>query len=398
MSSTAERMRAWRGPAILTFGFRPFFLAAAVWATLSMVLWVSMLTGVLTLPTAFDPVTWHAHEFLFGYLSAVVGGFLLTAVPNWSGRLPVVGWPLAVLVGFWLAGRIAVAFSAGWPPLGIAIIDLSGLVVLWGYLAREIVLGRNWKNLVVLAILSVLILGNGIFHWEAAHGIYAASGVGLRIGLASGIMLITLIGGRVVPSFTRNWLVKTGHSALPVPFGPFDKAALLITLVALIFWVAAPASPSTGLLLVLCGIVQTLRLLRWRGWQTWREPLVWILLLAYGFMPLGAFALGLSILFPGSLGGIAAQHLWMAGAVGTMTVAVMTRATLGHTKQALKAGAGTVAIYLAIVGAVLSRFLAGALPGQATLFTDLAGVLWCLGFLGFVVFYGPALLRPLPRD
>ena len=175
---------------------------------LAMVLWVPMLAGGLSLPTAFDPVSWHAHEFLFGYVSAVVGGFLLTAVPNWSGRLPVVGWPLAGLVGLWLIGRVAVMFSAGWPPLVIAILDLAGMVTLWAYLAREIILGRNWKNLVVLAILSVLILGNAVFHWEAAQGYYAASGFGLRIGLGAGIMLIVLIGGRIVPSFTRNWLVK----------------------------------------------------------------------------------------------------------------------------------------------------------------------------------------------
>ena len=218
---------------IPTFGFRPFFLAAAVWATLSMVLWVSMLTGVLTLPTVFDPVSWHAHEFLFVYLSAVVGGFLLTAVPNWSGRLPVVGWPLAVLVGFWMVGRVAVACSEGCSPLGVAIIDLSGLVVLWGYLAREIVLGRNWKKLVVLAILSVLILGNGIFHWEAAHGIYAASGVGLRVGLAAGIMMIALIGGRAVQDATGPELpcVPCAANGSKEPFAVLRALALRLEFV-----------------------------------------------------------------------------------------------------------------------------------------------------------------------
>lgn len=398
MATTAAQMRAWKGSALLTYGFRPFFLAAGLWGATVMAIWILVLMGSLLLPSAFDPVAWHAHEALFGYLGAVIGGFLLTAVPNWSGRLPVVGWPLAALTGLWLAGRIAIAFSAGWPPLGVAAIDLAGLVVLWGYLAREIVLGRNWKNLVVLAILLVLILGNAIFHWEAAHGLYAASGVGLRLGLAAGIMLIVLIGGRIVPSFTRNWLVKSGRAARPTPTGSFDKAAILITLVALLFWVAAPMLLVTGLLLIICGTVQALRLWRWRGWQTWSEPLVWILHLAYGFIPLGAIAIGLSILLPDQLGGIAAQHLWMAGAIGTMTVAVMTRATLGHTGQSLNAGTGTVVIYLAIIGAVLARFFAGIFPGDASLLLVLAGALWALGFLGFVVFYGPALLRPLAQD
>lgn len=394
MTTTAEQMRAWRGPAILTYGFRPFFLGAAAWAFVAMLLWVPMLAGGISLPTAFDPVSWHAHEFLFGYVSAVVGGFLLTAVPNWSGRLPVVGWPLAGLVGLWLIGRVAVMFSAGWPPLVIAILDLAGMTTLWAYLAREIILGRNWKNLVVLAIMSVLILGNAVFHWEAAQGYYAASGFGLRIGLGAGIMLIALIGGRIVPSFTRNWLVKARLPARPAPMGAFDKTAVLITLVAIGLWVAAPALPVTGLLLILCGGLQAGRLWRWRGWHARSEPLVWILHVAYGFIPLGALAIGAAILWPDQFSTIAAQHLWMAGAIGTMTVAVMTRATLGHTGQALKTGKGTVLIYVAILGSVVARFLAGVFPAQAWGFYDLAGALWCLGFLGLSLIYGPALLRP----
>ena len=121
MTTTTEQMRAWTGPAILTFGFRPFFFGAAVWAVLAMVLWVPMLSGHLMLPTAFDPVSWHAHEFLFGYLGAVVAGFLLTAVPNWTGRLPIVGWPLGMLAGLWLVGRVAGAVSAGLPDVLVAV-------------------------------------------------------------------------------------------------------------------------------------------------------------------------------------------------------------------------------------------------------------------------------------
>ncbi len=394
MTTTATQMRAWRGPAILTYGFRPFFLGAALWACLAMALWVPMLAGGLTLPTAFDPVSWHAHEFLFGYLAAVVAGFLLTAVPNWSGRLPVVGWPLAGLFGLWLLGRVAVAVSAGWPPLMIAVLDLSGMVALWAYLAREIILGRNWKNLVVLALMAVLILGNALFHWEAAHGSYAASGLGLRMGLGAGVLLIVLIGGRIVPSFTRNWLVKAGLPARPAPMGQLDKAAVLVTVLAIALWAFAPMLPLTGLLLLLCAVAQTVRLWRWQGWHTVREPLVWILHLAYAFVPLGALAMGLATLWPDLVGIAAAQHLWMAGAIGTMTLAVMTRATLGHTGQALTAGKATVLVYAAMIAAVLARFLAGVAPDQAAGLYTLAGALWCLSFLGFALIYGPALLRP----
>ncbi|HSG54418.1 MAG TPA: NnrS family protein, partial [Paracoccaceae bacterium] len=187
MTTTTEQMRAWTGPAILTFGFRPFFFGAAVWAVLAMALWVPMLSGHLMLPTAFDPVSWHAHEFLFGYLGAVVAGFLLTAVPNWTGRLPIVGWRLGMLAGLWLMGRVAIAVSGDVPALPVAMVDLAFPVVFAMLIAREIVAGKNWRNLIVLAMLGVFILGNALFHWEAAQGGYAAQGYGLRLGLGAGI-------------------------------------------------------------------------------------------------------------------------------------------------------------------------------------------------------------------
>lgn len=396
MASTAEQMRAWTGPALLTYGFRPFFLFAGLWAGLAMALWVPMLAGHLELPTAFDPVSWHAHELLFGYLGAVVAGFLLTAVPNWTGRLPIVGWPLAGLAGLWLAGRLAVFFSAALSPLVVALIDLSCLIVLAAVIAREIVAGQNWRNLIVLAMLLVLTIGNGVFHWEAASGAYAAQGLGLRIGLAAGIMMITVIGGRIVPSFTRNWLVREGDPARPSAVGPFDKAAILLTLFVLFAWVVMPERAVTGGGLILAGLVQAVRLGRWAGWRTGTEPLVWILHVGYGFVPLGSLAIGASILLPDWLQLAAAQHLWMAGAIGVMTVAVMTRATLGHTGRALTAGKGTGAVYLALILSVFGRMLAGFLPDMAAGLYSLAGGLWLLAFLGFAILYGPLLLLPKP--
>ncbi|MFP5511289.1 MAG: NnrS family protein, partial [Alphaproteobacteria bacterium] len=336
MTTTTEQMRAWTGPAILTFGFRPFFFGAAVWAALAMALWVPMLSGHLTLPTAFDPVSWHAHEFLFGYLGAVVAGFLLTAVPNWTGRLPIVGWRLGMLAGLWLAGRVAVAVSGSVPALPVAMVDLAFPVVFALLIAREIVAGKNWRNLIVLAMLGAFILGNALFHWEAAKGVYAAQGHGLRLGLGAGIMMIAFIGGRIVPSFTRNWLVKRRSTALPVPpMQAFDKGALAALLVALLLWVVLPLGALTGLVLALAGLLHALRLARWAGHRTLAEPLVTVLHAGYAFVPVGALALAAEILAPGGFGMAGAQHFWMAGAIGLMTLAVMTRATLGHTGQAL---------------------------------------------------------------
>ncbi|MEM8958096.1 MAG: NnrS family protein [Pseudomonadota bacterium] len=395
MGATTEQMRGWTGPAVFSFGFRPFFLGGAVWAALAMADWIAMLSGTFALPTALDPVSWHAHEFLFGYLGAIIAGFMMTAVPNWTGRMPIVGWPLAGLFVLWIAGRIAVAVSVHIPAPAVALIDISFAVLLALAMAREILAGRNWRNLIVVALLAVFILANALFHWEAAQDGFAAQGFGLRLGLATAILLIALIGGRILPSFTRNWLVKRGGTNLPAPpMGRFDRLTLLVLLGALLLWVIWPADLITCAALLLAGVLHAIRLARWRGWETGSEPLVLVLHVAYGFVPLGALAEGASILWPAFVGPAPALHLWMAGGIGLMTLAVMTRATLGHTGRALVAGPGTLALYACVVGSVALRVLADMVPAWSMLGYGLSGALWIAGFGGFAMLYGPMLLRP----
>lgn len=395
-TTTSERARQWTGPALLSFGFRPFFLFAALWAVLAMGLWLSLLGGADILALELDPVSWHAHEFLFGYLSAVVAGFLLTAVPNWTGSLPVVGWPLAGLFSLWVLGRLALVSASLWPPLAVMLADLAFLAALALFLAREIITGRNWKNLVVLAALSVFLAGNVLFHYEAMTGGHPASGAGLRLGLGAGIFLIALIGGRVVPSFTRNWLVKQRAERLPVPpMQKLDKLALLALLAALLAWVAFPEAPTAGVLLILAGGMHLVRLARWCGLATRSEPLVWVLHLGYLFVPLGALALGAALVTQAAHLAAASLHVWTIGAIGTMTLAVMTRATLGHTGAALTADTGSVVIYLAMPVALVCRLVAASADAPE-LWHMASGLAWFVGFLGFTLLYGPRLLRPRP--
>ena len=393
-------MRDWQGPTILTYGFRPFFFGASVFAALAMALWIPMLTGHLTLPTAFCAVSWHAHEFLFGYLCAVIAGFLLTAVPNWTGRLPIVGWRLGGLALLWLLGRVAVAVSTGLPPVLVAALDLAFPVVLGLAIAREIVAGKNWRNLIVLGMLAVFALGNAVFHYEASMGGFPAQGYGLRLGLGAGIMMIAVIGGRIVPSFTRNWLVKQGGPRLPTPqMQRFDKLSLLLLLASLLLWVALPDHPVTGAALLVTGLLHLARLLRWQGHRTLAEPIVTVLHVGYGFVPLGALAIAAEILTGGLSGLGAAQHLWMGGALGLMTLAVMTRATLGHTGQALHAGEGTVAIYGLVILSVLMRVAAGIWPVASGFLYVGSGVAWIMAYGGFAVIYGGLLLhRPANKS
>lgn len=390
-ATSAERMRAWNGPALLTYGFRPFFLLGALWAAVAMTLWVFMLSGAFDLPTRLDPVSWHAHEFLFGYLGAIIAGFLLTAVPNWTGRLPVVGWALGGVALAWAAGRVAMTVSEALPHWLAAVVDLAFPILLGAMILREIVAGKNWRNLVVLVLLGVFTLANLLFHIEAARGVYAAQGYGLRLGLAAVIGMIALIGGRIVPSFTRNWLVKRGDRRLPVPpMQRFDKATLIATILALLAWTLVPHHEATAAALLGLAALHGLRLARWRGHRTAAEPLVIVLHVAYAFVPLGAAAMGLAILRPDLLGEASAQHIWMAGAVGLMTLAVMTRATLDHTGRTLHADRLTVVIYSALVGSVFARLASEWLPVH--LGYEISAVLWVTAFAGFVIVYGPLLL------
>ncbi|MCP5073174.1 MAG: NnrS family protein [Rhodobacteraceae bacterium] len=393
--NSSDRVRAWAGPEILTYGYRPFFLLAGAWAALAMAFWVAMLAGRLTLWTRFDPVSWHAHEMLFGYLSAVMAGFLLTAVPNWTGRLPIVGWPLAGLVTVWLVGRIAVAFSASLSILVTATLDLAFLVVFALVIGREIMAGKNWRNLVVLAILILFIIANALFHASAARGEFAANGFGFRLGLASAVILISVVGGRIVPSFTRNWLVKQQVENRPAAIGTFDKLALLITLVSLALWAALPEHSTTAVLCAFAGCTNLIRLARWSGWHSRTEPLLWVLHVGFFFVPLGFLALAVSFWDAGLSPKIGAQHIWMAGAIGVMTLAVMTRASLGHAGRPLTATRGVTTVYLLVLASVVLRFIA-ALGASPEWILHLSAGAWIAGFTGFCWLYWPILTHRRP--
>lgn len=393
-----DRRSAWAAAAFLSLGFRPFFLFAALWAASSMALWMLALHGRTVLPTAFDPVSRHAHEALFGYLGAVFAGFLLTAVPNWTGRPPLAGTALSGLLALWVLGRVSVAVSSHLSPWAVMTIDLSFLVALGGMLLREIVAARNWRNLVVIVFLGAFVAGNGLYHGEAMGGGHAASGYGFRTGLAAAIMMILVIGGRIVPAFTRSWLRERGADhRMPATFGGLDRLALALSVLTLVVWVAMPHWSGTGYLLLASGAAQLLRLSRWRWQDTGAEPLVWVLHAGFVFVPAGMLAMGVAIVWPGALTIAAAQHLWMAGAVGVMTLAVMTRATLGHSGRALAVGPGTTVLYVLVIASVPARLLSDAFPESALSVWTLSAALWCSGYAGFVLLYGPLLVRSTGR-
>jgi uncharacterized protein involved in response to NO len=389
MSTPAlQRRRDYAGPALFAYGFRPFFLAAGMWAAFGILLWLPAYLGAFTLPTHFGPLDWHIHEMLYGYVAASVAGFLLTAIPNWTGRLPVNGSPLAALAALWLAGRFALLVSAAIGGVAAAAIDVSFLVVLALVAAREIVAGKNWRNLRVLIVLGALIAGNVLFHAEVL--LKGSADYGVRIAIASMLLLISLIGGRIVPSFTGNWIKRENPGRMPVPFNRFDGIAMAISALALLAWIGMPAQPITGAVLLVAGVLQIVRLARWAGDRTVADRLVLVLHAAYAFVPLGFLLVGASV-FSDAVPLSAGLHAWTAGAIGMMTLAVMTRATLGHTGRPLQASVITQAIYASVfVGAVL-RIVAGC-TGSIVLL-EAGGALWMLGFAGFALAYAPLLVR-----
>jgi uncharacterized protein involved in response to NO len=370
--------------ALLSYGFRPFFLGAALWACIAMVLWIGLLSGFCNFAIGYGAIAWHAHEFLFGYIAAVMTGFLLTAIPNWTGRFPLQGMPL-------LAGRAAMLTTDRIGTGAAAIIDCAYLITLTAVISREIVAGSNWRNLRVAILVALTAIANIVFQAEVL--VYATPNYGLRLAVAAIVALIMVVGGRVTPSFTSNWLTRQGSQIRPAPLGRFDIASIAIGGIALIAWIAAPDWYGAAALLLVMAIAQAARLSRWTGGRTWREPILFVLHLGYTFVPLGAIMLSLSILWPRIVPESGALHAWTTGAMGLMTLAIMTRATLGHTGRDVFSTPPTVAIYGAILVAALARIAAPLLPAFYYEMLLTAGVAWFSAFALFVLTYGPMLTR-----
>ena len=389
MIRTAPPRLTYSGPALFSMGFRPFFLLAGLQAAIVVPLWLAVFRGSLTLPTAYDPIDWHVHEMLFGYTGAVVAGFLFTAVPNWTGRMPARGWQLALLAALWLAGRLAMAGVLGLGPMAVVVLDCAFLLAIADMIGVEIVAGRNWRNLRVLVPVTLLALANIAFHICAAGGF--DTGGPIRAGFALVVVLILLIGGRIIPSFTRNWLAARHAPRLPVPMNRFDALCLAAALPGLASWVIWPESWASAVQLFLLAGLHAARLSRWCGLATWRSPLLAMLHLAYGALVLGLVATALAA--AGYLSPAAGFHLMGIGGIGGMTVAVMMRAAAGHTGRVLEAGPWLTLAFGLVLAAALVRSLAGGMAFGL----DLAAAFWTAAFLIFLWRVGPWLLLPSAR-
>ncbi len=378
---------------LLSSGFRLFFPASALVAALLVALWVPWYMGFIDIPSALPPLLWHQHELLFGFVPGVVAGFLLTAVPNWTGRPAIAGKTLLFLFLLWLAGRAAIALS-GWIGMVIAFpVAFAFLPVFTLMIGRELAAAGNRRNYKILVILVVLSLAQALFHWELQH--FGDVLIASRLALSTIILMISLVAGRIVPSFTGNWLKANKPGRLPTPFSRFDVAVVILSLVTLVAWIGQARSSfdlaaPVAFLMLATGIAHLVRQLRWCPERTLNEPLLWILHLGYLFVPSGFLLTGTALLLDHAGLSTAGTHAWTAGAIGIMTLAVMTRATRGHSGQVLHAPWTTTwLIYALVILAALARLGAALLPLAAGFLLPLSGLAWVGAFLAFVALYNP---------
>ncbi len=390
MADTANETSGYRGPAFFSYGFRPFFLGAALFAGVAIPVWLLMLGGVGGLESLYPARDWHVHEMVFGFLPAVITGFLLTAIPNWTDRPPIRGRELIGLWMLWLVGRLVIAMP--WlMPVVAAIVDAAFLVAVATLVWREIAAAKSWFHAPMGALISLYAGANILFHVLALSG--ADIDLPIRMALGLVMVLLALIGGRVTPTFTGELMVQQGLAQQPPAFSRFDGLSVVLVAIAALSWTVQPHVIATGWIMATAGLINLGRLSRWYGWVTWREPLVLILQLGYGWLAMALLALGGSILGFG-LETTDAVHALTTGAVGVMTLGVMTRASLGHTGRPRHAGPLTVCIYTLVTLGALMRVVGPTTGLSTNAFLGLAALCWSGAYLLFAIVYGPFLLRP----
>ncbi len=377
---------------LLNYGFRAFFLLTGLAGVGLIAGWLALLHGVRWPGAPLNMIDWHAHELLFGFGLAAVAGFLLTAMAAWTGRPPVQGSALGTLVGAWLAARLTLLLGGALPvglllPLALVFPVLLALIV-----GREILAAGNRRNYPLVVVISTFALLDAL-SLLAYTGLLPEGRVALYLALHLLVLLITLIGGRIIPAFSTGWLRMQGVGQLPVVRPWLERTVIVLTLAVALTDSLLPITPLLLPLAAAAALAHGLRLIGWRGWLTGSNPLLLILHLGYAWLIVGYALLALQALAP-TVTHSAALHAFGTGAVGTMILAVMTRVTLGHTGRALSVGRATVLLYGCILGAGLLRLLAALSPSLYTLLLGLSGLLWIAAFGLFLALYGPLLCRP----
>ena len=378
---------------IFAYGFRSSFLLAGLAGLLLIPLWALNFIFDVPLGTGWPPMLWHGHEMLFGFIVSAIAGFLLTAVPSWTGQKGFAGLPLVILALLWISARVLIASSTLWPAWLTAGIDLAFLPTLVALLARPLLRERN-RNTPLLGVLASLWFVDIGFHFAVIQhnpplGLHA-----LIVGIDIVLILVTVIGGRIVPAFTTSALRQRGVEGVvrsPLVLTALAIASMTLVMLGDVFWLDTRVA---GVLAGIAAAVQCARLLQWGSYRTLRQPIVWILHVAYAWLPIG-----LALKAAALLSGVAISAFWLhaltVGALTTMIMAVMTRASLGHTGRPLIVSPFITLAYLLLTAAAIVRVF--GLSGMRLNYHQviaLSALLWTVAFALFVSVYAPILWRP----
>ena len=375
-----------KGFALFAFGFRPFYLVGALLAAIGVPLWIAVLAGGIPLQPVFPAMLWHGHEMLFGFVAAIIVGFLLTAGHNWTGLSTPTGAPLAALVGLWLAGRLAM-FSDS--PVLAAALDLAFLPVVAVVMARLVLRARSRRNYFVPVLLAALAAANAAVHAGAAGWFDIAPTTGLHAAVALVTLLETVIAGRIVPSFTASAL-----RTVPWRHAGIDRTAIALTGVALAAWAFDVSPGLTGLLAGVAALFQLIRVWGWRPGATLGTPLLWILHVSHGWIIVALLCLALSAV--GVMASTPVLHLLTVGATGGLIIAMITRTALGHTGRLLVAGRIEIACFWLMQMALALRVapLLGLPPTTYRAFLMASSTAWMAVFVLYLWKYVPILIAP----
>ncbi len=372
-------------------GFKPFFFGSAMIALINIIIWVGYLSGYVEIYSLFAPVEWHLHEMIFGFIGAAIAGFLLTAIPNWTGRPALKGLNLFSLFVLWILGRFAVFYSEYTGAYFTAILDLPYLYILFLYIFREISFQGNRRNYPIALLILLLAIANTLMHVEQIWHINSFE-YGYRLSISLLCILIMLIGGRVIPNFTRNWLksqsLSLNASQLPPIMNKFDIICILTSILTLLLWIFMAQHIITGMLLMVAGGLNFARLSRWKIQNIYQNPILIILQIAFAWLALGLLLLGYFITIEHQQLDIA-MHAITVGAFTTMIISIMTRASLGHTGQKIIASKLTIFIYILINLSVVTRLIAPISDVFYDHFLYFSGVVWSLTFILFIYQYIP---------
>jgi uncharacterized protein involved in response to NO len=364
-----------------------------LFAVLAIPAWLTMYSFGVSPIRGLPAQYWHAHEMTFGFIPAAIAGFLLTAVPSWTGARGFSGAPLVLITFAWIAGRVAFSAMDVLAPWVVVLLDLSFLPVLAALLAPPLLRARN-RNTPMLAVITALWLSDAMFLRAWTHQDAFLALRSLRVGIDIVLTLLTVIGGRIIPSFTANAL-RRGGEAVEIAHGKALELVIVPLMIAVIVVDAwRPDSRLSGFVAAVVAVAQALRLLGWHGTRTRRDPILWILHIAYAWLPIG-FGLKALWLLLGVPWAAYWLHALTVGALATMILAVMSRVALGHTGRELRVESSVAGAYLLLTGGALVRvFGASLVPGHYLPVLTISGLLWTAAFAVFLVVYAPILSRP----